>query len=116
MTAGKCDITIEMGATYNNTITYSDSDGTAIDVSAYVPRMQVRNSIESTTTILDLNSTNGYITVSDGPAGEITINVPASITAVLSPGNGVYDIEIDNSVEVIRLLQGNVYISKDVTR
>ena len=67
-------------------------------------RMQVRRTIDTSTFFLELTTENGAISVS------------ASVSASIS-SDGVYDLEIvAPNGEVSRVLQGNFYVSKGVTR
>jgi hypothetical protein len=75
--------------------------------------MQVRPDVESTTKILDLTSSGGDITVNS--SGEIEVTVNAASTAALTQG-GVYDVEIELSSVVERVIEGDFNLSKEVTR
>lgn len=114
MSAGKYDLTIEQGATLAQVFTYKDPNGTAINLTGYAARCQVRRAIGSTSTLLDLTTENGGITLG-GVAGTVTLNATATATALLS-GNGVYDIELVSGANVYRLVEGTVFIKPNVTR
>lgn len=110
------DITINQGATYELTITWKDSAGTAINLTGYTARMQVRETYSSTTPIVSLTSGSG-ITLG-GAAGTIAIVISATTTAALTaPFSGVYDLEIVSAAGVVtRLIQGTATVSAEVTR
>ncbi len=118
MTAGKYNITIEQGSTYNNKMTfYTDSTQTTpIDFTGYTWRMMIRNAIPSSTVLLELTSENGRIDISNQDNGEITLKITATDTAALSFSDGVYDLESVLSATVDRKLYGDVTLSKEVTR
>lgn len=116
MSAGIYDIYIEQGATYNQPLVWKDSSGTAVNVTGYTARMQIRKTIDATTTILTLTTENGRITVG-GANGLITLLVSAADTAALTTFCGVYDLEVISPAGVVtRLLEGQVEVSKEVTR
>lgn len=114
MSAGVLDLVIEQGATYKRVIEYVDENDSPIDLTGYTVRMQIRNNHITNDIILEL--TDLYISITDALNGEITINIPANITATLPSILGVYDIEIELTGDVERLLQGTVQISPEVTR
>jgi hypothetical protein len=116
MSAGIYDIYIEQGATYNQPLVWKDSSGTAVNVTGYTARMQIRKTVDATTIILTLTTENGRITVG-GSNGLITLLVSAADTAALTTFCGVYDLEVISPAGVVtRLLEGQVEVSKEVTR
>jgi len=116
MSAGIYDIYIEQGATYNQPLVWKDSSGTAVNVTCYTARMQIRKTVDATTIIWTLTTENGRITVG-GANGLITLLVSAADTAALTTFCGVYDLEVISPAGVVtRLLEGQVEVSKEVTR
>lgn len=116
MSAGQYDLYIEQGATFQKVITWKDSTGAAIDLTNYSARLQARKTKSSTTTFLEATTANGRITLG-GVAGTITIAVPASVTTALTTYSGVYDLELESAGGVVtRLLEGDVTVSREVTR
>ena len=104
------------GATLSLVITYKDSSGTAINLTGYTARMQLRDEIESSSTVLELTTENSRITLG-GSAGTVTLSVSATDTANLTAGDGVYDLELISSGGVVtRLIEGSYSIVREVTR
>ena len=115
MSATTYDILIEQGATYSQLVTYKEA-GVAINLTGYTARMQVRSTLESASTVVELTTANGRIALG-GAAGTITLTISATDTAALTAGRGVYDLElVSGSGIVTRLLQGVATISRNVTR
>jgi len=129
MAAGRYLLTIEQGATTDLLLQYKDSSGSPIDLSGYTASMQIRPSVDSTTTYLSITS----VTASDGTglnftpvsasltlprtSGSIGLFISATSSSNLSFTEGVYDIELKSSTGIVtRLLEGNVKLSKEVTR
>lgn len=110
------DLEIKQGATLSLTATWKDSSGTAVNLTGYTARMQVRATYDSSSTILSLTSSSG-ITLG-GSAGTIAITASATTTAALTaPWSGVWDLEIvSGGGEVTRLLEGAATVSPEVTR
>ena len=57
MAAGRYLLTIEQGATTDLLLEYKDSNGNPVDLSGYTARMQIRPSVDSSTTHLSLTNT-----------------------------------------------------------
>ncbi|NED31092.1 hypothetical protein [Streptomyces sp. SID8499] len=107
MPAGTWDLRIEQGVTFTQTYTVTD-DGWTWD--GWTAHAQIRTTPADTgALLLDLDP---YLTAA-GPAVQLTI--PADITRTLAR-NGVWDLEMANGATVLRLLQGKVTVSPEVTR
>ena len=125
MAAGKYNIVIEQGATYQIELQYKDSNNTPINLSGYSGRMQIRPSIGSPTSYLYLSSSlqpdgtglnfSGSNGTTPPASGSIGVFISATTSSLLTFTNGVYDLEIQSGSIVTRLLQGNVQLSKEVT-
>jgi hypothetical protein len=130
MSAGKYSFTIEQGATLQFEIQYKDSNKIPVDLTSYNGRLQVRPTVGSSEVYLTLSSTlqsdntglnfsgsNGSTPLSSGSIG---IYVSAVTSSTLDFVNAYYDLEIysgsGNSEYVVRLLEGKVTLSKEVTR
>jgi len=129
MAAGRYLFTIEQGATTDLLLEYKDSNGSPVDLSGYTARMQIRPSVDSTTTYLSITS----VTASDGTglnltpqsgsvtlprtSGSIGLFISAASSSALTFSEGVYDVELESSSGIVtRLLEGIVKLSKEVTR
>lgn len=111
---GSYDITIYQGATYDTTFIWKDENGSAVNITGYSARLQARARVGDSNTIISL--TDGAGITLGGSNGTIRVVISASGTAALTSG-GVYDLELVSGAGVVtRLIQGNVTISKEVTR
>lgn len=113
--AGTHNFVCEQGATFSREITWLDSSGLPVNNSGYTARMQVRATASSASTLLSLTSSGGDI-VLGGADGTITITVSATATAAVAAGCYVYDLEMEQSGTVYRLLQGDFTVDAEVTR
>jgi hypothetical protein len=114
--AGKLNIVIEQGATFNPVFTYTDENDALIDLTGYTARMQLRDKVASTTILDELTTENGGITLG-ATLGTIALLFTATQTAAMSYTKAVYDLELINTTSVVtRLLQGSVEVSKETTR
>lgn len=113
---GKYNFTIYQGATFGRVLTWKDENATPIDLTGYTARMHIRSSVDDDTIIASLTTENGGITLG-GEDGTITLTMSAATTTAITADSGLYDLELVNGGSAVtRLLEGNVIISKEVTR
>ena len=103
------NIVIDQGATFSLDITLTNADGTAKDLTSYTVTSQLRKHYSSTT------ATDFTVAKVDG-TGQITISLTAAQTTTLTEGRYVYDVEIASSAETLRVLEGLVTVTPNVTR
>lgn len=116
MSAGLLDFYIEQGATYRHQLIWQDSAEALIDLTNYTARLQIRSDVKSAAALIDLTTENGGLTLG-GVTGTIDIAITSAVTAAIDWINGVYDLEmISGSGDVIRLVEGCVQVSFEVTR
>lgn len=86
------------------------------ELAGYTARMQVRASANSEVALLSLTSPLDGIIV-DAATYKTTVTVKPSDTENVTWFNGVYDVEfVSGSGDVVRVLQGDVVLEKEVTR
>jgi hypothetical protein len=111
---GDYNIKCPQGATFDKTFTVS-INGSRLNLTGYTAAMQVRETYDSTSTILSL--TNGSGITLGGTAGTIAILVSSTATTALTDGFYSYDLEITSGGGVTdRLLQGKFVVTPQVTR
>lgn len=111
MGAGRYNITIEKGSTFNLPIIIEDNSGSRVDITGYTPYGHVRKSFTSKDLLVQFTAT--AITGSSG-SFDMTLN-PVQ-TAALPSLAGVYDIILSSSLETVRILEGTATITPQVTR
>lgn len=115
MTPGKVNLVIYQGATFSKEFVWQ-LGGVPVDIDDSFVVMDIRETIDSETPIITLDTTNGGITTVP-VEGKITILITAEDTEVLDFTRAVYDLEVHQSDgTVVRLVQGSVTLSKEVTR
>ena len=115
MPAGNYNIVCDQGSTLTRVLTWKNSNGTAVDLTNYTARMQVRTNYASNTALLSLTTENGGITLG-GVAGTITLLATATATAALTADTYVYDLEMITGANVTRLVEGTFQVTPEVTR
>lgn len=125
MAAGKYSFIIEQGATTNFQINWTDESGSAVDLTGYHARMQLRTDYNSTPLISlssSLKSDNTGINLSGSnfitplASGSIGVYISAASSSALDFGEALYDLELVRGNEVTRLLEGKIKLSKNVTK
>jgi hypothetical protein len=116
MPAGKHNLVIEQGATFGRRFTWSDSKGKPVNLTGYSARLHIREKVDSPNPVAVATTENGKIQLG-GAAGTIMLMFTADETAAMSFKKGVYDLELENADgNVVRLLEGSVTLSPEVTR
>jgi len=118
--AGVYNINYSQGTRKVIKCTYTDSEEQPIDLTGYSGRGQIRFLPK------DLNPIAILDVSIEGPTGEVTIVIPAnSMEGLVLEGKAfnnftraAYDVELftENDEDVIRLLNGIVFISPEVTK
>ena len=114
MAAGAHNFKIEQGATFNNTVTYKDASGNAINISGATITLKAKDNRSDTIFVINLSVGDG-ITLSNPSGGEFTISIPAATTADYTFNRADYDLDITISGVVTRLLTGQIQIIKSVS-
>jgi len=131
MAAGRYSFVIEQGATTDFEVQYTDSSGNPVDLTDYSGRLQVRSgyaqdngelfltlssSLTPDGTGLNFSGSNGSTPPTSGSIG---IFISSITSSALTFNEALYDLEIysgsNNSPFTVRLLEGKVKLSKQVT-
>jgi len=135
------DINANQGETLNLHLLYTDSSDSAIDLSGYTAEMQVRRSFYDSGTLLHLRgNTGGFLGATFGTTTGITSGVTGGIrlnrnvgntgvqtggilivagatgTSLIPRGRHLYDLELNSSGTVTRLIEGRFDCPNEVTR
>jgi hypothetical protein len=126
MAAGKYSFSVEQGATTSFQVVYKDVNANPVDLSGYQARMQIRETIASSTVIcrlsssLDADGTGLNLSGSAGTlplsSGSIGVYISAASSSGFTFDTAVYDLELVTGGTVTRLLQGTIKLDKEVTR
>ena len=103
------NITIDQGATFSMDVNLTNDDGTKKNLASYTATSQLRKHYESTT------ATSFTVAKVDAD-GKLTISLTSTQTAALIAGRYVYDIEIASRSETVRVLEGLITVTPNVTR
>lgn len=110
------DFTVHQGDDEILSITYQDPAGDAIDLSGYSAQMQVRETVKSTSTVLDLSTSGGEISITGG-TGLIEVTIDKTTSTALTPGTYKYDLQIASGAGIrSTILKGDFTVNAEVTR
>jgi hypothetical protein len=106
--ATKANLVIDQGSTFASSIDILDDNDESVNLTGYSARGQIRKHYTST------NSVSFTTTLSNG---SLVISLTANQTANMVSGRYVYDLElIDPANTVLRILEGIVTVTPEVTR
>jgi hypothetical protein len=112
-TASATQFTVTNGAT--GTYISGGLATAPLDITGYTAKMQMRSYPDSATAVLTLTTENGGIAIT-GATGNIALHATAAQTGAINQGPYDYDVEIYQSSSVIRVVQGQIDVSAQVTR
>jgi len=128
MSAGRYSFTIEQGSTLDFELQYKNATGSAINLSGYSGKMQIKSnyadnsptiyltlssSLQADGTGLNFSGSNGSTPTTSGSIG---VFISAATSSLLTFDTALYDLEIASGSIVTRILEGQVKLSKEVTR
>ena len=117
MAAGKYDFVIEQGTLFYLYIEWLDEQGNYVNLTDATARLKARIEKADTDAVVDWSTANGGQITITAAMGRIEISVLATATDDLDFNSAFYDLEIDFGAGiVVRLLEGIVTLSKEVTR
>lgn len=114
MIPGKYNMLCPQGTTFSKQLTYT-IDSVPVDLTTYTARMQVREKHTSKTSVVDISTENGGITLG-GESGTIDLYISNEVTSLIVAKDYVYDLELISSSNVYRLIEGKFSVTPEVTR
>ena len=103
------NLVVDQGTTFITSINLTNDDGSEKDLTDYTATAQIRKSYYTST------YTAFTVTKTD-LTGEITLALSSTQTSALKAGRYVYDLEISSSEETVRIIEGIVTVTPEVTR
>ena len=132
MAAGYYSFLIEQGATTEFELQYKDSNNVPIDLSGYSARMQIKSNYSDDNPVIYATLSSSILPDGTGlnlagidglnppSSGTIGVYISATTSSNFTFDTAKYDIELYNPVGediyTVRLLEGMVKLSKEVTR
>jgi hypothetical protein len=130
MAAGIYNFTIEQGTTVDFEVQYKDSNSLPVNLTGYSGRMQIRSNYADNkpVTYITLSSSiapdgtglsfSGSATRGLKPptSGSIGVYILAESSSAFNFAKAKYDLEIYSGSFALRLLEGTITLSREVTR
>lgn len=102
---------IDQGTDFSVTVDVTDTDGSVLDLDGYTASAQIRKTYSSSS----VSATFG--TSISASNGQVTLTLSDTVTAGLSAGRYVYDLNIESSGgQVTRVVEGQAIVTPGVTR
>jgi hypothetical protein len=109
------NVEIDQGADWFLNVTYEQPAGTPVNITGYTSALQLRSLPTDATAVLSLATGSG-ITIT-GATGLVAVHATAAQTRAIDEGVYYYDLEITSQAGIVtRLVQGQAYVSAEVTR
>lgn len=112
MPAGYTELFLEQGADFNMSITLDDVSGENFNLVNYSASSQMRKSYYSS----NATATFSVSTGNDPSLGVITLTMNSANTANIYPGRYVYDVYVTSANSRVRVLEGIVSVTPQVTK
>ncbi len=112
MPAGYTELFLEQGSSFNASIELDDVAGEAFNLATHSASSQMRKSYYSSNAAATFSVSTG----NDPTLGVITISLDSANTANIYPGRYVYDVYLTNTISRVRVLEGIVNVSPQVTK
>lgn len=107
--AGIQNLVVDQGTSFEITINVTLDDGSEKDLTDYTVSSQIRKSYYT-------NTYTDFTTAKVDLTGEITLSLTPTQTSALKAGRYVYDVEISSTEETVRIIEGIVTVTPEVTR
>lgn len=107
--AGIQNLVVDQGTSFEITINVTLDDGSEKDLTDYTVSSQIRKSYYT-------NTYTDFTTAKVDLTGEITLSLTPTQTSALKAGRYVYDVEISSDEETVRIIEGIVTVTPEVTR
>ena len=119
MPAGTYNFKIEQGAKFSKDFTWQNADGSPFNITGYTFRMMARHNYDDAQPVISLSTIEppGGISIVDAANGRFRISLTQAQTAALNFIEAIYDLEaVPPAGEVMRLLEGKITLSREVTK
>ena len=114
----KQDLYVDQGSEYRHTFKYREADKvTPVPLTGLTGRCHVRESVEAEATLYEATTETSGLEITDIANGVIVLTIPGTTTSAWLVEEAVYDIELVDGVQKpFRLVQGRIFLNREVTR
>jgi len=108
--AVKANLVVDQGSDFQKTVTLKNVYGTVFDLTGYTGYAQMRKSYGSTT------ATNFSVSITSAAGGQLSLGLSHTVTANITAGRYVYDVEVEKNSARKRVLEGILTVTPGVTQ
>jgi hypothetical protein len=106
------ELTLDQGTTFQTSISLTNDDQTAINITNYGFAAQIRKSYYSTNPVANLT-----VTIANAATGNVTLSMTSANTANVKAGRYLYDLIMTDTGGVkTRVIEGIITVTPQVTR
>lgn len=105
-------IFIHQGADFDLAFTYTDSAGTAVNITGYTFEMTVVDKKAGGTAVATWSTAGGDFSITVAASGTFALHVAASETLLLSPSTCFFDLIATSGSAKYALAQGQIIINR----
>lgn len=106
------ELTIDQGTTFETSVSLTNDDQTAINVTSYGFASQIRKSYYSTNPVANIT-----VSITDAATGNVKLSMTAANTANVKAGRYLYDLIMTDTGGVkTRVIEGIITVTPQVTR
>lgn len=109
------DLECAQSATFHTSMTYTNPDGSPVDLTGWNAVMEVRRVPSSADALVRCTVANNRIRLG-GTSGHIDIEIEDTVTADFPPANYRYDLLLIGPHTTVRLLKGLFVVDATVSR
>lgn len=110
------NLEIDQGADWFFNVTYEQPAGTPVNITGYSADFAMRATPQNATAVLELSTGGNGITI-NGSQGIVQLHATSEQTAAIVEGTYFYDLIITSQSNIVtRLVQGQAFVSAEVTR
>lgn len=113
--AERYDLRIDQGSDKKLTLIFKDSEKHVLNLTGYRAYMQARIHPAVQEVVMELSTENGLIVITP-LQGKLDISFPKEMTSSIRAAKYYYDLELVSDEETVRVIEGNLTITPEVTR
>lgn len=108
--ASKANLVIDQGSVFYANLLLTNENGDLIDLNGFVANSQIRRWYTSLTAVSTFTTSINTI------SSAIVLSLNSDQTSLIPAGRYVYDVEITDGLETLRIIEGIVTVTPEVTR
>jgi len=111
--SNRLDLTLKQGEDFYRLLTIKDSDGNAVDITGYSFAAQIREEYYKPIYL------SFSFNISDASNGQVEMTLAKALSSaknINAPFTAKYDVEMDDTTRVTRIMEGDIEITPEVTK